>query len=160
MCLLPSPLKARCTSRFIKRNWNPRASALSVHPGGTPPPHQSEARTSVSFAPSPAGTEKGGGATAFAGSDSSGAAQAGHGASPSRSRGAGGQGQPGRARVPGGITEASPPLPPTTSCQTRPGTNSPHPRLGRAPAAPPLGGDECRPDSGPQNPQMEAKAGG
>lgn len=28
MCLLPSPLKARCTSRFRKRNQNPRASLI------------------------------------------------------------------------------------------------------------------------------------
>ena len=69
----------------------------------------------MSFAPSPAGTGKGGGATVFAGSDSSGAAQAGHGASPSRPRGADGQRQPGKARVPGGINGGictPPPRPP------------------------------------------------
>lgn len=80
----------------------------------------------MSFAPSPAGREKGGGATAFAGSDSSGAAPAGHGASPARPREAGDKGgQEGPGSL-GASTDASPPLPPRPPARRDP---EPTPRI-------------------------------
>lgn len=67
----------------------------------------------MSLVPSPAGTEKGGGATIYAGSlDSSGATQAGHGASPFLQTQTGGRGSQEGQRSLGASTEAAPPLPP------------------------------------------------
>lgn len=66
-----------------------------------------------------------------------------------------------RARVPwGGVHRGAPTLlPETAPGSIQPETNSRIPTRG-SPGVPPLGEGVCPPDCGPQNPQMEARAGG